>query len=146
MPLFASWVRLPSRRRIRIGYTAAGAYFGWRWAFMEHGPVWQRAAGVLAQMALLSALVLLVRWQRRRRTGSVGPHRLPLRNLVLGKLLLVVLATGAGLLLARWTSEAQLIAGTGLFLAITLGGPVLHRRHDADAPEPPSVRHHRRVP
>ncbi|MQS17024.1 hypothetical protein F7Q99_33755 [Streptomyces kaniharaensis] len=147
MPLFLSGARAPSHRAIQIGYAVAGAYFGWRWAFVEHGPVWERAARVLAQMAVLSTLVQLARWRRRRRTGTVGPLRLPLRSLLLGKLALVVLAAGAGLLLARWTSEAQLIAGAGLFLAIALGGPALHRRHDAASPQSLSpARPDRRLP
>lgn len=130
--------RIPACRLIRIGYAAAGAYFGWRWAFVENGPAWQRALFLLAQMAVFAALVQAVRWQRRRRRGSVAPLRLPLRNLILGKVLLVVLALGAGLILDRWTPDAQLIVGAGLFLAIALGGPALHRRHAALSANLPS--------
>ncbi|MET8626994.1 hypothetical protein ABZW30_25065 [Kitasatospora sp. NPDC004669] len=131
MPLFRFRGGAPGRRLIHIGYAAAGACFGWRWAFVEHGPAWQRALHTLALMAVLAALAQAARWQRRRRRSPVGPFRLPLRNLILGKVLLVVLALGAGLVLDRWTSQAQLIVGTGLFLAIALGGPALHRRHAA---------------
>ncbi|MFH9349780.1 hypothetical protein [Kitasatospora sp. NPDC017646] len=131
MPLFRFRGGVPGRRLIHIGYAAAGAYFGWRWAFVEHGPAWQRALHSLALMAVLATLAQALRWQRRRRRGQVGPLRLPLRNLILGKVLLVVLALGAGLVLDRWTPDAQLIVGSGLFLAIALVGPALHRRHAA---------------
>ncbi|MGW2251156.1 hypothetical protein ACWCXH_13240 [Kitasatospora sp. NPDC001660] len=131
VPLFRFRGGVPGHRLIHIGYAVAGAYFGWRWAFVEHGPAWQRALHALALMAVLAALAQAVRWQRRRRRGPAGPLRLPLRNLILGKLLLVVLALGAGLILDRWTPDAQLIVGAGLFLAIALGGPALHRWHAA---------------
>lgn len=122
--------RVPSRRAIRIGYAVAGGFFAWRWASAGHGPAWQHAVQVLVMMAVLTAAVQLVRWRRRRGAGRPEAFRLPLRELLLGKALLVAAALGAEYLLARWTAHAQLVVGAGLFAAIALGGPALHSRHD----------------
>ncbi|MDQ0401481.1 hypothetical protein ABVB69_27840 [Streptomyces sp. NPDC000349] len=128
-------LRVRSSRRYRLLYLLAGGYFGWRWAFDAHGPAWEHAAGVLVQMLVLSAVVQLLQRRASRRgqgrSGGGQPFRLPLRQLVLGKLLLVVAALAAEYLLHRWTSNAHLVIGAGLFLAIALGGPVLQRRHEA---------------
>ncbi|WP_030694428.1 hypothetical protein [Streptomyces globisporus] len=128
-------LRVRSSRRYRVLYILAGGYFGWRWAFGAHGPAWEHATGILVQMLVLSVVVQLLQRRAARRGPERfeggEPFRLPLRQLALGKLLLVAAALAAEYLLHRWTSNAHLVIGAGLFLAIALGGPVLQRRHEA---------------
>ena len=124
----------PSPRAVRVVFILTGLYFGWRWAADGHGPAWLHALQLLATMLLAMALVQSIQWWRTRRGKHGGPMaRLPWRNLILFKLLLVALALAAEELLHHWMppTHAQLIVGACLGAAIATGGPVLHRRHNS---------------
>ncbi len=124
----------PSPRAVRVVFILTGLYFGWCWVSGGHRPAWQHALRVLATMLLAMALVQSIQWWRTRRGKHEGPMaRLPWRNLVLFKLLLLALALAAEDLLHRWMPPAhsQLIVGACLGAAIATGGPILHRRHNS---------------
>jgi hypothetical protein len=83
-------------------------------------PAWQHALRLLAAVLIIPPLIHLLR-RRLNRTSH-----LPLRRLVMAKVLLIAAALALDLLLAPWTSHADLITAIAIALSVAVGGPLVH--------------------
>lgn len=93
---------------------------GGAWALGNSTPTWEHAPRLLAVVLILPPLLHLVRSRLLHRQDH-----LPLRRLVGATVLLIIVAFALDVLLARWTTAADLI--TAVFLTVAFGGPALHR-------------------
>ncbi|NLU68282.1 hypothetical protein [Streptomyces sp. HNM0574] len=116
---------------LRIAYVVAGLAIGGAWAYGRDMPLWEHALRLCVIVVVVPPVLHLV----RRRLRRPAARHLPLRQLVLAKVLLVLGAVAVELLLEPLTAGASLITAAALAAVVALGGPSWHRnRHGAAGP------------
>ncbi|MFG2794959.1 hypothetical protein [Streptomyces sp. NPDC048419] len=118
----------PTRRQIALVYAFIGLAVGGAWMLGGDMPAWQHALRLLAAVLIIPPLIHLL----RRRLNHTG--HLPLRRLVMAKILLVAAALALDLLLTAWTSHADIFTAVAVAVSVAVGGPLVHNAAPGPAP------------
>ncbi|MDQ8701153.1 hypothetical protein RCO28_01450 [Streptomyces sp. LHD-70] len=118
----------PTATGLRLAYAAAGLLIGGAWVYGRNMPLWEHALRLCLIVVVVPPVLHLVRSRIRRRPAA---QHLPLRQLVVAKVLLVVAAVAVELLLDPLTAWASFVTAAALATVVAVGGPPWHRsRHD----------------
>lgn len=118
-----------ARLAIRLRYATVGAVLGVVWMISSGQPL---VTHLLRSFIVAVVMVLLLRLLRRRpthRQSRAGASQaLSLAALIGAKLVLLLLAAGAELVLEHANvADSDLIVAAGLFVTAAVGGPFAHR-------------------
>ncbi|MWA14636.1 hypothetical protein [Streptomyces sp. BA2] len=120
----------PTTTGLRLAYATAGLLIGGAWAYGKDMPLWEHALRLCVIVVVVPPALHLVRSRLRRRSAA---RHLPLRQLVVAKVLLVAAAVVAELLLDPLTAWASFITAAALAAVVTVAGPTWHRRQRSPA-------------
>ncbi|MFE7112801.1 hypothetical protein ACFU98_38345 [Streptomyces sp. NPDC057575] len=114
----------PTATGLRLAYAVAGLLIGGAWAYGRDTPLWEHALRLGVIVVVVPPIVHLVRSRLRRRPTT---QHLPLRQLVVAKVLLVVAAVVVELMLDPLTAWASFLTAAALTAAVAVRGPIWHR-------------------
>ncbi|MCX4844517.1 hypothetical protein [Streptomyces sp. NBC_00893] len=113
----------PTATGLRLAYATAGLLIGGAWAYGRDMPLWEHALRLCVIVVVVPPVLHLIR--RRLRRSAV--HHLPLRHLIVAKVLLVVGAVVVQLSLDPLTARTSLLTAVALTAVVAVGGPAWHR-------------------
>jgi hypothetical protein len=127
--------RPPRPLLIRTAYLVVGVKIGALWLAQGENSPWEHALRLLVLMAVVMAVMTVVRHWAARRGRRVAHH--PIGRFLLAKLTLVGLAVFAGLALEDSIANVNLWVSAGLAVMVAVVGPIVHPwLVKADAAEP----------
>ncbi|MDI3390307.1 hypothetical protein QIS99_29550 [Streptomyces sp. B-S-A8] len=115
----------PATTGLRLVYAAAGLLIGGAWAYGRDMPLWEHALRLCVIVVVVPPVLHLVRSRLRRRSAA---QHLPLRQLVVTKVLLVAAAVVVELLLDPLTAWASFVTAAALAAVVAVGGPAWHQK------------------
>jgi len=114
--------------RVRIDYLITGLIMGGMWALNAGEPLLARALRPLLVITTITVLLHIPRSRRPRGANPANSPRISLSRQFASRVVLILLATVASLLLRPRVTDADDYIAVGLGLTVVLLGPLAHRR------------------
>ncbi|MDI3404070.1 hypothetical protein [Streptomyces cavernicola] len=115
----------PSTAGLRLAYAAAGLLIGGAWLYGRDMPLWEHALRLCVIVVVVPPVLHLIRSRLRRYSAD---RHLPLRRLVVAKVLLVAAAVAVELVLDPLTAWASFVTAAALAAVVAVGGPTWHQK------------------